>query len=583
MPTISVLPIRLYRVTAEFLTLGEKEFYGRVAALLFPASEAQPVVQFPTLTTPLDHQRCSRSNEVSEALSLGFVRSSSKVDCLIVDLTNPPYRLLPDHHILGGLLDFLGKEVYCQPGCAIPVVLLMPIILIETDIAMRALKPYLDDGRIGLIADDGAVSGGWIALQSVRRDDYSEALKKIRQDTKARLAQKMIRQPGHFKRTRSDGTHDHCLPFFFDGRFCQKELIELIGQYVAGAKDEDGLPTILYHCPESRWLYDAVMAVCQTARVEAIDVDALDKTPNAPLSVPSNCVLVVPLIDTLRTVKRLMAAILSRSPTARISILSVITTDQAFGDSGAVHIDITGTRYEISYLLRANRSPMTSGNCPACRMDLDATKPDSDGRYLKLTSYNLWTMFLEAGTKPEADVPDTRPSIGQVPDLLSVLKNNSPYLAFKINTMLRALGQLPADPIILHPGEDGARALAASLSSLYSYTTIEVPQELLRSRLPEHNGELVKWRASVVADHERNNARWVTELASLERRGGIRIVLMDEFNRSGGTRSKLERIARAFALEVWCYFCFVDFQSASDRRPAYPHLSLYDLDPDLAQ
>ncbi|MBN8476987.1 hypothetical protein [Sulfuritalea sp.] len=566
--------------------MGEKEFYGRVAALLFPASEGQegqPVIQFPTVTTPLDHQRCSRSDQVSEALSLGFVRTNSKVDCLIVDLTNPPYRLLPDHHILGGLLDFLGKEVYCQAEGTIPVVLLMPVILVETDIAMRALRPYLDDGRIGLIADDGAVAGSWRALQSVSQGEYSGALKRIRQDTKSRLGQKMIRQPGHFKRMRPDGTHDHCLPFFFDGRFCQKELIELIGQYVVGAKVEDGLPTILYHCPESRWLYDAVMAVSHTARVETIDVDVLDKTPNVPLLVPRNCVLVVPLIDTLRTVKRLLDAILSRNPTARISILSVITTDQAASDLGAVHIDVRGTRYEISYLLRANRSPMTSGNCPACRMNLDATMPDSDGRYLKLTSYNLWTMFLEAGTKPEADVPDTRPSIGQVPDLLSVLKNNSPYLALKINTMLRAIGQLPADPIILHPGEDGARALAASLSSLYSYTTIEVPQELLRSQLPEQNGEMMKWRASVVADQERNNARWVTELASLERRGGIRIVLMDEFNRSGGTRSRLERIARAFALEVWCYFCFVDFQSASDRRTAYPHLSLYDLDPDLAQ
>lgn len=583
MPTISVLPLRLYRVTAELLTQNEHKFYRRVAALLFPVSEAPPTVQFPTLTTPLDHLRCSRSEEVCTTITRGFVKSASRVDCLIIDLTNPPYRLLPDHHILGGVLDFLGKEVFSQPGDTIPVVLLMPVILVETDIAMRALQPFLNDGQISLIADDGTVSGAWSALQSVDKYEYSEALKNIRQDTKLRLGQKMIRQPGHFKRMRPDGTHDHCLPFFFDGRFCQKELIELIEQHVVSAKDKDGFPTVLYHCPESRWLYDAVMSVCQSNRFNAIDAAILDQASTEPLYVPMNCVLVLPLIDTRQTVKRLLLAILGRNPAARISILSVITTDQALDAKDKLYIDVRNTQYEVSYLLRANRPPMTLGNCPACRMKLQATKSGADDRYLKLTSYNLWTMFLEAGTKPEADVPETRASIGHVPDLLSVVKNNSPYLALKINTMLRADGHLPMDPIILHPGEDGARALAASLSSLYSYTSIEVPRDVLKSLPSDHNGKLAEWRASILGDGIHKNARWVAELASLEHRDGIRIILMDEFNKSGGTRSQMERVARAFGLDVWCYFCFVDFQPASGGRTPYSYMSLYDLDPELAE
>lgn len=583
MPTVSVLPLRLYRVTSELLAENEKDFYRCVATLLFPTLEAPPTVQVPILTTPLDHKRCSRSEEVCAALTQGLVKSTSKVDCLIVDLTNPPYRLLPDHHILGGLLDFLGKEVFNQPGEAIPVVLLMPVILAETDIAMRALQPLLDDGRINLIADDGSISGAWSALQLVRRDEYAEALKKIRQDTKLRLSQKMIRQPGHFKRLKSDGTHDHCLPFFFDGRFCQKELIELIEQYVVRTKDENGLPAVLYHCPESRWLYDAVMSVCHTNRMDPIDADILLKEPAAALQVPMNCVLVVPLIDTRQTLKKLLLAILGRNSAARISILSVIVTDQAHSDDNDVYIDVRGTRYEVSYLLRANRPPMTLGNCPACRMKLRGTESGADDRYLKLTSYNLWTMFMEAGTKPEDDVPETRPSIGQVPDLLSVVKNNSPYLALKINTMLRADGHLPVDPIILHPDEKGARALAASLSSLYSYTSIEIPREVLKTLPSERNGSMADWRMSIRGNKLHEDARWVAELASLEQRGGIRLILMDEFNKSGGTRSQMERVARAFGLDVWCYFCFVDFQPAVGGRAPYSYMSLYDLDPELAE
>lgn len=583
MPTVSVLPLRLYRVTSELVAENERNFYYTVANQLFPTSEAPLTILVPTITTPLDHMRCSSSEEVCGALSHGYEKSTSKVDCLVIDLTNPPYRLLPDHHILGGLLDFLGKEFLGHQGEAIPVVLLMPIILAETDIAMRALKPLLEDGRINLIADDGSVKGAWNALQSVVRHDYTEALRKIRQDTKSQLSRKMIRHPGHFIRRKPDGTHDHCLPFFFDGRFCQKELIELIEQHAFGLKNQDGLPTVLYHCPESRWLYDAVMSVCLSNRMGSIDADQFINAPTEKIIVPMNCVLVVPLIDTRKTLKKLLLAIQHFNPAARISILSIIVTDRAHSESSDVRIDVRGTEYAVNYLLRANRPPMALGNCPACNVKLRGTETGADDPYLKLTSYNLWTMFLEAGTKPEDDVPETRSSIGLVPDLLSVLRKNSPYLALKVNTMLRANGRLPADPIILHPNEKGALALAASLSSLYSYTSIAVPREVLRSLSIDRNGGMADWRSSIQHDATQNGARWVTELVSLEQRGGIRVILMDEFNKSGGTRAQLEKVSRAFGIDVWCYFCFVDFQPATGGRSTYPYMSLYDLDPELAQ
>lgn len=572
------MPLRLYRVAAKPLERHEQAFYQSVATGLYPSKSEVVDLALPRNTVPLDAEACSKSAWVRDLIAGAIPMDASGVDAVIVDLTNPPYRLLPDHHVLGGLLDFLRTFAVNNHNEPVPVLLLMPVILAETDIAMRALQPLLATGVVNLIADDGTKAGTWPSLSSLDSVAYAKALSSIRQDPQVRLQRKMIRRPGHFKRRDRNGNHEYCLPFFFDGRFCTQELIDLIERHLHTLRLRDALPTIVYHCIESRWLYDAVASVCQTSPSQAIDGDLyLTDATRAPV-VPANCLLVVPLIDTRGTVTALLAALLARNPTARISVLTVVTTERTGADGQHEPIAIGDRRFEVWPLMYAKRPRFRPGECGACRGNIDETLQGDQERFLQLTSFALWNMFLEAGTKSEEDVPSYRRSMGQVPDIRQVVHDNAAYLALKLDAMLQLDGQLPSDPVIIHPAENGAREIAKSLAGLYSYSCIEIPREALES-VPSDRTVAMEWRR---AFDGASDARWLSQLSSLEARGDIRVILMDEFNRSGETRIHLEKVARAFGLTVMCYLCFIDFCPGPEVRMPYRDMSLYQFIPEMA-
>lgn len=578
MAAVSILPLRLYRVAAESLSKLERDFYETVTRLLFPV-DSNNSTQSPNQTIPLDQGSCGRSDLISAAILRGYARAPHAIDCLIIDLTNPPYRLLPDHHVIGGLLTFIENIRSDLPG--ISIVILMPVILAETDITMRALKSYLAEGRISLISDNGSISGAWPPLTNFDGMSYAKALQDIRQTPVRLLKNKMIRRPGHFKRNKGKN-HDHCLPFFFDGHFCQHELIELIAQHASVTIASVPSPTIYYHCPQSQWLYDAVMSVCYPHDFKAIDAETVLHPSEVNVDVPDTCLLIVPLIDTRDTLRELLSALLAHNAGCQIHILSVLTTQDSQEADGNKLLEMGGRKFPISHLLHADRPRISPGDCPACRIGLEETNPSEPDRYLKLTAYSMWNMFLESGIKMEENVPITRDSIGLVPNLQKIVQDNSPYLALKINTMLKSLpGGLPVDPIILYPCEKGAEAIADCLASLYDYTLIGIPRDVL-NLLSKECDFSSQWFDDRKRDAIEKNWQYYVELSSLRELNAARVILMDEFNKSGGTRTHLERLAQGFGLNVWCYFCLIDFLPHSQRKNKPPRLSLYDIELELA-
>lgn len=579
MATVSILPLRLYRVAVEPVSELEREFYLVIAKLLFPGNTSDPIL--PLHTIPIDHRACTRSEEVSAAISRRYARIDQGVECLVVDLTNPPYRLLPDHHVIGGLLAYLnaynGDEF-----AGFSVVVLMPVILADTDMTMRALKPYLCSGRIGLISDDGSVSGAWAPLGNFDGDAYAAALKAIRRSPTWLLRKKMIRRPGHFKRKRRNGSHDHCLPYFFDGRFCQKELFDLISHHVSVARTGGRLPTVLYHCPESKWLYDAVISVCQLHDLSALDADALLDRSRERIAVLDTSLLVVPLVDTMGTLRELLSAMLADNPACHVDILAIISTQRQSDIRENSTFEIRGHQFPITYLMHADRPRLDPECCPACRVKMAEHSPGQPDRYLQLTAHAMWSMFLDSGVKDEQDVPVTRESIGPVPDLLKLVVENSPYLSLKIDTLLRSCsGGLPVNPVIIYPDQDGARAIADSLSSLYDYTFIAIPRQILDALQNEKDAS-DECLTALDPSGLGKDSRWFVELSSLRGGNDIQVILLDEFNRSGETRRRLERLARNFHLQVWCYFCLIDFSPSSHQHAGIPCLSLYDLELEFA-
>ncbi|HKZ39496.1 MAG TPA: hypothetical protein VJ044_00960, partial [Candidatus Hodarchaeales archaeon] len=244
-------------------------------------------------------------------------------------------------------------------------------------------------------------------------------------------------------------------------------------------------------------------------------------------------------------------------------------------------------RFPITYLLHANRPSLSPGQCPACRLGLRETTPGQPDRYLKLTAHAMWNMFTESGIENERTPPSSRPSLGRVMNLQKLVEENSPYLALKIDTLLRSLkGGLSVNPVILHPAESGAEVIAEAindcLTSLYDYTLIAVPRIVL-DNLPLGNGSFSEeWHQEVERTASEEHQHWYIELLSLQQAQDVRVILMDEFNKSGDTRKKLERLAKGFGLKVRCYFCLIDFHPSIQEQSAFPCLSLYDIEYDLA-
>ena len=557
MEVYRALPIRLGQKAAETVSAAFLDLYSSIAGW-FLGELIQPLTE--TLTTiPI-----STDLEAHQAMSGVLSQlSSARPQLVIVDLAHSMRSVLPSYSIISTVVETC-EATTGEEASNVQYVFLFTSQLWDQDPAFAAIRALITSGRATVLADDGSLIGVRPRDSAYREHLYIRALSSARMSPLAMLKQKLIRQHGHLKRHR-DGVHDHCVQYFFDGAHCSNELAQLIVDgvrhlYLGGVEKE-----IIVHDPYSPWLADAAEAAAIRLGISLRRLDLGAEGFGLANRVSDTPFVLVPMCDTGETCRSVIRTLTALNKKCSPSTLAVISTEGMDEQNGRRIIGVADRDYEVNYLLKVEQPRYPTGTCRQCRVNAPETfapaAPENDS--YEVPSFAMWSMILEAGVKPEDDVPDSRPSFGLVPDFPQIILRNGPYLACRMHAALSQMrGKLPRIPIILCPDETGARALADALTSLFKYTVVAVPRSVLRSMsFPP--------AASPAED-------WYVQLRSLgDRRDSTEVIVLDEFNGSGGTRQSLKRLAAAFELGVRCYVSLFDFNPGLRRTLDAVVYSLY--------
>ncbi|MFN3239565.1 MAG: hypothetical protein ACE37D_21280 [Pseudomonadales bacterium] len=558
---IKVLPFRIGRIAAEPLSNSEAERLEKAGKILFGRQASTGDLHY---SIPLDDYSMRDPRYVARLL-VEATGDFSTINALVIDIRSLNEGLIPDHHTISGIL--LGLEKVWNQKKDLNVVMLMEQLLMRDDVSIRTLEPYIEKGKLGIVDD----LGNSLALPKMvfDRSAYADLALEIRTPPGLRLKKKLIRHVGHFPRY-TGGKHSHCVPFYFDCSYAKEEISELVVEHLDQLAQSKGV-NLLFDCNESTWLLESLEPLMFNDKLYVKDVREV-LNHRSELEFPT-ILLVVPLVDSGATITSLIRRLEEAYPSTPIFALSILSSRSRVGSSMDEIVTAEGETITYSFFERVQRDKHEFGTCIACKSGLDFSDPGSGREYHQFTSQAMWKMMLESGLKDEDNVPRARDSLGKVPDFPKMINDNPQYIAYKFEKLFEAIpGYIPANPVIICPDEYGAEVLGdwleelkESFENLFNFTLIKIPRQVLESTGPFMSGR---------------NAAWEVALNSLAHRAlQTPVILLDEFNSSGGTRVQLERVATSFGLEVVAYVCLADFDPRSGES-SYPRLSLYDLQMD---
>jgi hypothetical protein len=204
-----------------------------------------------------------------------------------------------------------------------------------------------------------------------------------------------------------------------------------------------------------------------------------------------------------------------------------------------------------------------------CQLGLPESEYEDD-EFTMVTTYDMWDMADKAGWKAEADAPPYRKPIPLVPDYPKMIEEHGAWLMSKVRQRLEELpGGFPADPLVVCPQEEGSVVFTNYLTLVLKVTVVHIPRDVLdiiNSGGLGLSENINEWKTS--------RPPWFVQLSTISTED---IIVMDEFNVSGTTRSALTTLLTHFRRQPVCYFSLVDFDPAGSKRLTVPTFTLYDI------
>lgn len=574
-----VIPFRFGRAAAQPVELKVGQLYETVA--LGSESDISTSAEL-LITVPLTYEMMSDGvlfHRIASEYATSWIDS---VDVVIVDLANPDDQILPNHHVVGGLAQLVRRYSKTSEDRPRRFILLLPTMLPMSDATLQPLIEYIDSGNVALLSRNGdrLVAPRFGTL--VSQDDFVRAVRDVRGSSLDIVRSKLIRFPGHFRR-HIDTPHSHCTNYFFDGRLCQEELVDLIDAFVSDEHRRLPAFQLFYHSTMSSWFESVVNAF---AKRSGITIPNLEEGSEAISFLQTDDVLIiVPLIDTGTTVERITKAILQHRSTARVKILSMLATNRYRGEGQSFSLNIESHETVVHFLLRVAQSRFERDQCPLCASGVPVSDPRAPDPYEKLSTHTFWTLAMNFGFVTEQNVPEAyRDSVGYVPNFKNVDVLDGPFLAYKINAVLHSGGrELPANPIVICPQEDGASAIASWLEIVYGMTVIRIPKDGLHESL-RGQGAAAAGHSSPLA----SESQWQVQMNSLRRLKSqanpqsilgvpnYSVIIFDDLNVTGKTQGNFIAFAERFGLEVLCCLSIINMSKAAPAH-SKPVLSLYDI------
>lgn len=573
MKRVGIIPFCIGCGSAEPLQKEQCEFYLSVAEAVTGARsvlvQSSPVPAIVVEAEPTN----IRPSSISAPLSSALTNLRSKCEIIVVDMENLglPYFKSRGSVDLNAFVTSLSvfdrrKQVQADDSIIELLIVLATEIPQAGNVIQRSLDQYIQSGQLVLIQDDGLLISKQGPPPSFHKEQYCLKLTQVRGKPIDLLQKRLVRQRGHFKRE-FKGQHTYCVDIYLDGKLCDKEIKQLVGDHLKNKYDVNKRPHILYYPTFSQWLGNPLSLLASELGLQCHSVDEIlqekrfvsDLKNTPPL-------LVVQVVDTGKTIAetvKLLNKYFSLNAVNCLAIISARGDEETFGTRDDVPDNIT-----VSYLLRIARHRYTKSDneCPMCKLGIPYSK-EGEEDHLMLGSYDFWKITEKAGLKPEDDPPPNRPPLKKVPDFPRVFHENGAWLATKIEALLKkASDKKPRDLVIVCPDQRGSQVLTEYLTFVTGVTVIRIAEEAIHKI---RDGESLD---SLVGKWEESKPPWYVQLCTA---ASTEFIVMDEFCLSAGTKKIIEKLLYHLKKDVVCFFTFTNFCPQLVEDSHIPVLSLY--------
>lgn len=562
-----IVPVRFGEAAPNLVEGKTKDFYDWVAQAVSGDTCSLVATQNTRLLT-----MAFSFAELREQASGGYAKLHDyaaewieQVDLIVVDLLHRPTR--PSRvnvSILSGLHDLIEEH----KGRVARLIFLLPSLPDENAPIFTHLTKGWTDVDVKIATLDGHTfsldKGLIVPTKSIPFEtQIRERYRNANPAPIVGLRHKMVAKRGHFSADTSG-----CVNVIFDGYSCEAELVQLFSKYL----DEQLSPiptTVAYHVVSSKWLESPIRAAADAKKIAVTNID--DPNWNDSLKNIQAILLILPLIDSLKTVATLIRRLRAHGYSGKLNILSVLSTDGELESFGERSVTVGTEELQIGYFLKVSaiRDPFA---CLQCQLQIPITAHDHT-EYDQIRALHFWQMASFWQPEPVKETPVTRSAEHYLPNFSRMVDQHGAWIAQKFHTIIaKELGDSWSErspdfsPILVFfPEEDAAKQLAFYVGSLKGFNTVSIGRKALENVEPGLSA------GKNVCDSD----LWRTQIDGSD--PYTRIILLEEFARSGGTKSLLQRALQSIGRRASIHITIIDFRPFSERKDeSLKTISLYD-------
>lgn len=465
---------------------------------------------------------------------------------VLIDLSRGPYVLMREgllHHLAEAAVRLAGRPgrrvVIALPGNAPASSSLLWVPLDRSAAQLQGTVVVVDQ------RETLELRGVDLPVPDTFSAEYGKRSAELHGDLTKAFGSKLLRRLGHFDLGALGGPKGECSNYFFDAADCVEEFAGLLELSVEATRRrvKKGQWVIVPCAPESDWVRKAAILVSSRTGVELREWPKR-LTRQAPKRLAGRKLIL--LFDVVRsgaTIRNVLEA---------VNGWDGVEVGLAYAAVGPRQTprDLPG-RVRLTVATKANLERTTRVECEQCALDLPFTTWDREADSHQLRAFDLWSMllsveWLEEGYGPEGSRFESSPNFEQV------FAEFGDFLAYRYQEALRGFDD--SEIVVVSPDEPGVNELLRRLRTRLDnrLVSIGIPRESLeemkRTKSKRSAGEMLD---------ANDDEPWVRQLRNVHDRGES-VVMVDEFNGSGGTARAILDLLEGARVQVRGFLPLVD-------------------------
>lgn len=493
----------------------------------------------------------------------------------------------------------------------------------EPDSYYTLLEKYILNGSVGIVGfNDNQGIFSWKNDQFKKISNFYSMTRKLKDNALELMEYKLIKKIGHFRRD-FNGKHSSCQQFYYDGKYCENEIFELITESILqsfNGKKSFNPTFIVFHCPTSQWVKNSILRT----KGELLKLKTKEKFSKlnfigcfdindmkSSLIHKEKCeiLFVADFIHSGATFKNVyMSKVMKHFPNATTRGLTVLCTNSALKTNKAkrpaktfnLHIPDQNAQIPVKYIKSVEHKVYERADkkdpCPMCKYELLAWAESSDNDNSGLSSYEMWLIAKLAGYSDELVKSGEERALHFLPDTMNIIEQNGPYLAYKFSQTLKR--QFPGfdrkNLVIIFPDETkniyfidkmGSDTIdltetpsgryAKCLKELLGVEFYGVPREVLHAVKGAGNWKNKQINFDQIPTKFRDVHRQIEKLHNF--------IIIDEFHSTGRTFEMLLGILEHFGKTPIFYFPILNYgsETMAERTASginsFPCMAFYEL------